>query len=437
MQKKTFRSLTVGPKKFQFIALPHSNFFSFTLVSHMGANVERAYQRKTGKNVFGIAHLIEHLAFKSCKDFTTEALLNIGKNMGSINAGTTCDYIDYIFETTVEHIDLAIKVVLNLVYNDLSKLSLNEFETEKMVIINEIKRYMDDDQTMFAYNISPAVCGYEEGDNILGMPSVIETFTLEDVKSVKHILLNNEHITYNIMYDPSAIDQQTLMDTILRQEERIKPTFAPCVLSYQEYTKALTTPHIGSFAIENEAEQVMNILVFSIKNNVYLAEIVSKYFENYAQESSLDYFIRQQNGLSYEISTWTDTISHKPYLFFSCDVSLGNEERLMQLFKESIDETVTRFNQEKYDTFIKAIALQKTLANINLGNYQSMFISELIDPNVLEPFLSSLAEDIDEGYKNIYTTLASFEKMHEAMLAFQKDFKEGNFIKVTNVSHNQ
>ncbi|MCD8477904.1 MAG: insulinase family protein [Sulfurospirillum sp.] len=95
--KKTFHTRSLNGTKFNFIALPDSKYFKFSITNSMGANIERLYQEKVGKNVYGISHFVEHLAFKSPRDFTTEELTQLGKVKGNNNAGTTYDYIDYFF----------------------------------------------------------------------------------------------------------------------------------------------------------------------------------------------------------------------------------------------------------------------------------------------------------------------------------------------------
>lgn len=432
MQKKTYHSITQGTKKFNFIALPNTNYFMMTLVSHMGSNIERVYKTKTGKTVYGCTHLIEHLAFKSCKDFTTEELLSISKNQGSSNAGTTYDYVDYIFETTMDNCDLAIRVVFNLAFNDFSKLTQEEFETEKMVVINEVKQYMDDDQTMFAYNSYRGACGYEEGDNVLGLPSILETITRDDVIKIKHCLLSNEHLSYNIMYDPCVISEQAIVDKILLEEARFQHT-SSCDITKEEYYQGLKFPQPGDVVIENESDQAMTMLMFECEDNAILIDIVSKYFEKYAQESSLDDLIRQKNGLTYGIASYMEPLSHKPYLYFTCDVSMGDEIKLMELFRESIDATVASFTKEKHAEFMKGLFLRKTLSNLNLGNYQVLFFINSLDENVLKPFDSILIEDIDEGFKMIYNDIANYENVQRYMLSFQQTLQEGKYARITNV----
>lgn len=432
--KKTFRTRTLNGTKFNFIALPDSKYFKFSITNSMGANIERLYQEKVGKNVYGISHFVEHLAFKSTRDFTTEVLIQLGKLKGHINAGTTYDYIDYFFETSSHHCDLAIQIVCNIAFNDFSKLSQEEFDTEKMVIINEVKQYMDDDQTMFAYNGSVAACGYEEGDNVMGLPEIIETFTLEDVRAIKNIFLHNEYLICNVIYDPLAICEEELLEKITQEMHSFVPKEKPYLsIDTQMYKSGLKLPRYGHFKHENEAEQALTMWMFEANMNAMLSDIMRVYFVRYAEDTSLDDIIRQKNGLSYGIESYVDTLSDKPYIFFSCDVSLEDEQKLMDLFNQSIHTSMENFTPAKHQVFIEALGLKNVIANINMSSYEFLFIMDRIDPLVWQSFYSLLENDIDEALENMYGTIASYDAMKATMQAFVEAFDAGRYTKITNV----
>ncbi len=93
MSNRTFKTIIRNGKKFNLLTLPGTNFFQFRIFNNYGANIERIVKEKTGKNVYGISHLIEHLSFKSTKDYTTDELIKITRNEGACNAGTSHDRI--------------------------------------------------------------------------------------------------------------------------------------------------------------------------------------------------------------------------------------------------------------------------------------------------------------------------------------------------------
>jgi len=162
IKNKTFKTVVKNGRRFNLMTLPDTNFFKFEVINKYGSNVERVIKSKTAKNLYGISHLIEHLGFKSSKDFTTEELLTISKNEGECNASTSYDRINYWYRTTADNIDLAINFICNIAFNDLTKIDQKEFDTEKSVVYNEAKRAADDHQMMFYRNATRCLVGYED-----------------------------------------------------------------------------------------------------------------------------------------------------------------------------------------------------------------------------------------------------------------------------------
>ena len=97
----------------------------------MGSNIEKVYENRHNKNVYGISHLVEHLSFRSPKDYTSEELLEKLKSEGTYNASTDHDRINYWFKTTTDRTKLAINLISNVALNNLSKISDEEFQIEK------------------------------------------------------------------------------------------------------------------------------------------------------------------------------------------------------------------------------------------------------------------------------------------------------------------
>jgi predicted Zn-dependent peptidase len=427
--KKTFKK---EEKKFNFLSLPSTNYFKIEVVNRYGSNIERVYEKITGKKVYGISHLIEHLAFKSSKDFTTEEIVEINKSKGISNAGTTYDYIDYHFETTSENIDLAIKFICNIAFNDFSNISKKEFEIEKGVVYNEAKRYADDDQTMFYYNTGAVAAGYHEEDNVIGIPETIKTFTLEDAKAIKNIFINNDDITFNICYDPMFLSQNQILAKIETELKRFCVEPNQTSFSKELYTQMLKMPRDGIFKVDNESEQAMNMFLISLPSDTITMDIVSKYLEVFAPETSLNDIIREKHGLTYGIETFIDTFAHKPYLFIACDVSKEDEEQYLKLFNESINASVYNFNKEKYDECINSIKLKRVLSQLNLRAFENLFSIDKIDSNSLIPYLNALSEDIEKGYEMMYEQV-SFEVMQENLLILQKAINENRYARLSNV----
>ncbi len=396
---KTFTTQTIGTQKYQFLALPGSDLFKFEIINLLGSNVERTVERITGKNLYGIAHFIEHLGFRAPKDYTTDELVSTLKSEGTYNASTDHDRINYWFKTTSNRMHTAIKLVCNYALNDLTQIPPEEFALENKVVYNEAKRYADDDQTMFYFNMVSALNNYHAEDNVIGLPATIQNFTLEDAVEIKKIMINYGDQVINITYDP----EQLTIDNIVKEVEYqlIRFRSGPFSSKVGEGWKSdLKYPEPGRTAVNNESEQILTGLVFDTITDIFVAKLGNAYLAHYS-DSSLTDIIREKNGLTYGIGFYNDTISFKPYTMFSCDVTRGDEDKLIQLIQSSISESTENFDEEAYNKLLRTVDLQRVLRNINLSQHDALFWLSLWYPVAIKPYQDILAKNIDDAYRAI------------------------------------
>lgn len=430
-QNKTFKRVNRNGKRFNLLALPSTNFFKFEIVNLYGSNIERVIEAKTGKNLYGISHFIEHLSFKTTKDFSSAEVMEIGKNEGTFNASTSPDRINYWFKTTMENIDLGIKFVCNVAQNDLTKVGQEEFETERDVVYNEAKRAWDNHQNMFYRNSNSVLLGYHREDNNIGVPETIERFTLDDAIAVKNIFLNHEQNIYNITYDNTMISQEEVIAKVERELHRFEVASTPeYTVSDEEYQAGLKFPTNKSLKLESEAKQAMTSIIIDGIENTLVTGATNTYLSRLAPESSLNELIREKNGLTYGISFHTNTISYKPYIRFACDVTVGNETKLLELFKESINLTADSFDKQKYDRYTKAMKLKRTMANLNLAAHDVWFMYDYRAANELDELEEILAHNIDDAYPYLQDEMKTYENMNASIQKVRELVNQGAYAKV-------
>ncbi len=429
---RTFKSIIHDGKKFNILALPDTNFFKFEIINKFGSHIERIYNERTGKNVYGISHFIEHLGFRATKDYDSATLLKLIKNEGTYNASTDHDRINYWFQTTMDRAPLAIKLVCNYALNDLTKIPLDEFEIEKKVVYNEAKRYADDDQTMFWFNSTGALTGYNIEDNVIGVPATIDTFTLEDAIAIKDIFLQNTNNVYNITYDPMVLTELEVLNYVTSELERFKPLCITPAISQEEYDVAVIQPkHIIS-KLENDSEQHMTYLNFDVVENKITADFGNDYFSNYAENVSLNDIIREQNGLTYGISFGASIISYKPYTYFGCDVTRGTENQMMELFKESINKVADSWTDETYNKFMDAKRLKRTMSLLDQKGYGSWHSVATWYPEIIESLESVLADDLNDAYLVMENKFATKNEIGIYLERVREAVNSGKYGLVTN-----
>lgn len=428
--KKTFCRRTIDNNTFQLLALPGTNLFKFEIVNMYGANAERIPQ--IHKNIYGLSHLIEHLGFRATKDFTTQELMSLLKSEGTYNASTDHDRINYWFKTTTDHVDIAIRLVCNYALNDLKNIPLDEFETEKKVVYNEAKRYADDDQTMFHFNVVPTVCGYHAEDNVIGVPETIDTFTLEDAIELKDIFLANGRQFYNITYDPTAITEEEVISKVLTELKRYHVPQTQYTDIADQYANLLAHPQVGTFEVKNESEQAMTALIIDSVDNVWTAERGNRYLGYYATDTSLNDVIREQHGLTYGISFYEDNISYSPYTCFMCDVSRGTEDLMMDLFGQSIGASVSAFTEEAHEKLARTSTLKRVMRLVNQEKYDHLFWTSMWYSDVVDAVEDTFATDVDKAFEQLDEKFADYTSVKNYINSVQLRVLNSQWSKVIN-----
>ena len=430
--KRTFKTKKIKGRNYNILALPGTNFFKFEIVNMYGSVVERIYKARTGKNVYGLSHLVEHLSFRATKDYNSKELLSLINSEGTYNTSTDTTRINYWFQTTMEKSSLGIKLVLNYALNDLTRISQEEFDIEKKVVYNEAKRYADDDQTMFAFNIYPTINELHPEDNIIGVPETIDTFTLEDAIALKDIFLQNTDVYYNITFDPMILTEAEIIEQI--EFELLKFKHVPTVdeISKELYSSYIKTIHNKSHIIQNESNQMLTAINLDIIDNKIIADAGNDYLARYAKDTSLNDIIREQNGLTYGIDLYSHNVDYVDYVMFSCDVSKGSEELLKKLFKQSINESVDAWTEESYNNYMNTRRLKRTLNLLNQKNYEFWITLAIWNPEIIQAIDYVASEDLDKAYEELDKIFCTEEKIKEYLDLFRYNVNLGRYTLITN-----
>lgn len=138
--------------------IPHRTSATVGLWLPMGSRFEK-------KDEAGYSHFVEHMLFKGTKkrDYT-EISRSIDRLGGHMNASTSKEITDYYISLSGRHLPIAIDVLADMFYDSL--FAKNEFDSEKKVIIEELKMTEDQpDDFLFDLFFESQL-----GDNSLGRP---------------------------------------------------------------------------------------------------------------------------------------------------------------------------------------------------------------------------------------------------------------------------
>lgn len=411
------------------MTIPNSDFFKFEIINWNGASIERTFKELNNKTVYGISHLIEHMSFKSTRDYESSELLHALKMFGQYNASTDFDRINYWYQTISDHKDFAINITCNIAFNDLKRVNEEEYELERNVVYNEVKRYNDDAQNMFHFNTHSYYYGWDEGDNVLGLPENINSLELQDCIDIKSLFLCEDDTSYIVVYDPCVLDIETILNDIDTNVDAygLSPSMEPKYK--QKYAEMLTKNKIKSdVQVSTDTEQIMVKVVFEKFTNIFVTDIVNRYISSLAKDVSLNDYIREQNGLTYGIHFYSDQTNYTQNINFTCDVTKGNEGLLMELFHKSINDVCDTFTEEKHNEFISNLKLKTKMGLLD----QSQYITWAKSVYTKEEYKSIshwFEEDVNTAVIKVYAAV-TFDTMKEYLETFKAVVNNKDYIKI-------
>ena len=156
----------------------------------------------------GIAHLLEHMAFKGTHRRSARQIAEEIENVGGeVNAATSIETTSYYARILKDHVPLAIDILADILTD--SVLDDVELSREKHVILQEIGAAMDTpDDVVFDEFSSTAFRDQTIGRSILGTPDTVQGFSPDQIRSY---LKRNYTADRMIIVAAGAIDHDALV----------------------------------------------------------------------------------------------------------------------------------------------------------------------------------------------------------------------------------
>ena len=153
---------------------------SASKVSHLGVYIN-AGSRDERAEEQGVAHFIEHMAFKGTLRRKAYHILSRLDNVGGdLNAFTTkehtCLYASFLSEYTARAVELFADIILNSTFPE------KEIAKEKTVILDEINSYKDSPSESIYDDFEDLIFkGHQLGMNILGSPETVKSIRKQQI----------------------------------------------------------------------------------------------------------------------------------------------------------------------------------------------------------------------------------------------------------------
>lgn len=131
----------------------------------------------------GIAHLLEHMAFKGTNTRTARQIAEQIENVGGeVNAATSTETTSYYARVLKDNVPLAVDILADILTD--SVFDEEELEREKHVILQEIGAADDTpDDVVFDRFSEQAYRGQTIGRSILGTPETVQSFSSDQIRA--------------------------------------------------------------------------------------------------------------------------------------------------------------------------------------------------------------------------------------------------------------
>lgn len=247
----------------------------------------------------GISHFIEHMLFKGTPKRTpleiTQAIEGRG---GNFNACTGEESTCYFTHMPFEYLDEAVDILSDMYLN--ASIPAEEFAREKQVVIEEIKMYADEPDSVAMENLQRAVFPKSRlGSPVAGSAKSLTPLTPADMKRYirSHYLPSNTIAVLVGAFDPEkALKAVASRLGTFRRRGRVS-------VSAKE---DLAAKPVASVSVDRDVQQTQLAIgyrTFGIADQRKYAAAVFDAVMGRGMSSRLFQEVREKRGLSYDISS--------------------------------------------------------------------------------------------------------------------------------------
>jgi len=289
----------------------------------------------------GIAHFLEHMAFKGTEKRSAlqiaEEIESVG---GFINAYTSREITCYYAKVLKNHLPLAVDILSDIISN--STFHEQEIEIEKGVIIQEIGQMKDTpDDIIFELLQKEAFADSELGRSILGSVENINSFQR---KNFINFIDNNYFAEKIVLCAAGNLKHKDLCKLALSLQdirELKKPKSKSKVLFKGGEKRVIKDLEQAHFAVGFEAPNLKSPKLFAGK--------VFSVIMGGGMSSRLFQEIREKRGLCYSIGTSFDCYSDNGIFLSYAGTSGDKVKELSEVIATEFKDSITTINETEVE----------------------------------------------------------------------------------------
>lgn len=284
----------------------------------------KAGTRNERDHEHGIAHMLEHMAFKgtatrSARELA-EAIENVG---GDINAATSVETTSFFVRVLRQDTALAVEVLADILQN--SRFEADELEREKHVVLQELGAVTDTpDDVVFDHFTETAFRHQPVGRSILGTRETIGAFTTDMIRAY----VDREYCGERMVFAATgAVDHDQIVQLVESRFSTLKRSADGCDMRLAHYVG-------GDYREHRPLQDTQVVLGFEGRpyhvRDYYCSQVLAMLLGG-AMSSRLFQQVREKHGLCYSIYAFHWGFSDTGVFGVHAATEPGDLPKLMEL----------------------------------------------------------------------------------------------------------
>ena len=295
--------------------------------------------RDETKEINGVAHLLEHMAFKGTKTKNAlqiaETIENVG---GDINAYTSKEITAYYVKLLADDLPYGIDILTDILQN--STFAEEELNRERGVIIQEIGMYLDTpDDMIFDYWQEKAYPNQPMGRSILGKTDIIKNISREEVKS---FMMNHYNPKKMIISAAGKVNHDKFVESISKACTNL-PSGLVNSRDKADYKS-------GEYREDKKLEQIHLLLGFEgvdYHHDDFYSLLVYSSLLGGGMSSRLFQEIREKRGLVYGISSFSSSYSDTGVFGIYCGTGENQIQELIPVLCDELNSSPNSITEKE------------------------------------------------------------------------------------------
>jgi len=317
-------------------------------------------------DIKGVAHLFEHLLFKGTKTRTDEEISSeVEKRGGIINAFTAQEVTTYWFKLPSEHLEVGMDLIHDILKNPI--FDKEKIESEKKVVLEEIKIYHDDPEKRVCDLMESALYEKPFGEGITGSEKTVKSLTREKIVEIFQEKYSPENFIVTIVGNANI---EKICAKLENDFKPLKKKYAPIVIKQKNQNIVEEREGINQAKIvlamhaplDSKKQDALELL------NIYLASGMS---------SKLSIEIRERRGLAYTVYGRIEREKNYSYYSIFAGTTKQDLEKVKSLIIKGFKDIENMTEQELKESKERLIGLRKIASEESINVMHALIFQEI------------------------------------------------------------